>query len=127
MITCRCGKLVESMCAQCSAASFVVEAARRRPGLLARLDRDRGFDEYEAAMKRTLARLRTRGLLTRVNFGTFERTPDVDWFLASPRRFARAGVQGDRWTYVFQLIEDAYQKRLAERDRRFQIAKEQRA
>ena len=60
LMTCQCGRLVVSMCAKCSSRSFVVESAKRRPGLLARLEREggwRAFDAYDTAVGEVLRKL----------------------------------------------------------------------
>jgi len=112
LITCRCGKLLPSMCRQCSERSFDVALADRRLGLLKRLDSELpfgiGYTAYEGAIEEVRRRLVKRRLLTHVTFGPKTgpaegRYQDQDWFL----------TDGAQWDPIFTLIEAEYQKRLA--------------
>ena len=119
MITCQCGKQLPTMCAGCTLRSFVVESAKRRPGLLARLDLhgEAGYVAHHKATNATLNWHEQIGLLRYVQWGTRgaidtraiedvdEPTPrlpflieDEDWFI----------LEGASWEPVFVMIEEGY-------------------
>lgn len=96
MTTCNCGKVTDVLCDACLARSFVVESARRRPGLLERLERDgpRSFEVYEFQTRLALREAVRTGTLSHTRYDE----DDEDWFLLAPAT----------WPQIFDRIEALY-------------------
>lgn len=98
--TCYCGAVRDSLCDACARRSFVIAAAERRPGLLAKLDAEHGYDAYETATAHVLRRNTKARVLNRVVYN--EDMNDVDWFV----RVYYRGI----WGRIFYEIELEYER-----------------
>lgn len=139
MLTCMCGRVLETMCAPCSALSYTIEAARRRADLRARLEIDgsdlarlgvhpiNAYDVWEGAEAVVLRSLVEIEVLRHRQWGTRGEPlhPQTDGLEAKAGALAWKREPMDlidedwfvtspaHFAQVFELIEDEYALRLA--------------
>jgi hypothetical protein len=96
MTTCNCGKLTDVLCDACLPRSFTVESAKRRPGLIERLEGDGhgAFERFEFATRVALREAVRTGTLSHTRYDE----DDEDWFLLAPAT----------WPRIFDRIETLY-------------------
>ena len=96
MHTCNCGKVTDVLCDECLLRSFTVESAKRRPGLIERLEADgRGaFERFEFSTRVALREAVRTGTLSHTRYDA----DDEDWFL----------LPGATWPRIFDRIETLY-------------------